>query len=110
MTIYKKSRGKKLSLLDWIILYATLGYGFIYFFLPHSLHTKGWALDWVLGLDYLHSVHVALGGVLLAIGFMFLMRKRKTMFKNSTLRLALISLAIGGIAKGLDLLWHLVFI
>jgi len=57
---------------DYLILYVLGVYGLVYLFLPHSLHQKGFAIDWLLfemGLP--HIAHVSIGAVMiiLTIGY-----------------------------------------
>ncbi|MAH46031.1 hypothetical protein CMI37_09375 [Candidatus Pacearchaeota archaeon] len=51
---------------DWILLYLLGAYGVVYTFLPHSLHVKGFAVDWLLfETGFQHSTHVLIGIVFL---------------------------------------------
>lgn len=43
-------------------------YGLFYVALPHSVHQKI-SIDWLLGINLPHEVHVVIGGIMLFAAF-----------------------------------------
>ena len=54
---------------------AALYFGAIYLFLPHDIHIQGYAVDWLIGIDFPHETHIIIGIGLLLIG-LFLINKK----------------------------------
>ncbi len=58
------------------IPFALVAYGLFYAILPHTVH-QVYAPDWLLGINFPHEVHVTLGVILILVGGVMLILRRK---------------------------------
>lgn len=49
--------------------------GLFYAFLPHNIHVS-YGLDWLIGLNFSHTIHIILGLILLVAGIIVLRKKK----------------------------------
>ena len=67
--------GKKGNLARLIVGLILLLLGLFYALLPHNIHMS-YGLDWIIGLNFSHTIHVILGLILLVAGIIALKKKK----------------------------------
>ncbi len=67
-------KGKSYNLIELILLIILIPFGFFYVLSPHEIHQK-YSLDWILGYNFGHQVHVTIGIIMLGIAFFILNKK-----------------------------------